>query len=88
VRYTEILAKAYLIQIYFSVFQKLGDNSRFVDGAKYWNVFGFNVDAKNPPKPELRIHVRLYYSTVGKPLDYCQSPYELIECILHAIIGM
>ncbi|KAF9506916.1 hypothetical protein BS47DRAFT_364425 [Hydnum rufescens UP504] len=31
--------------------------------------------------------MRLYYSTVGKPLYNCETPYELIECILHAIIG-
>jgi len=33
------------------------------------------------------VHVRLYYSTIGQPLDNCQTPYELIECVLHAMIG-
>jgi len=67
-------------------FQKLGDNRRFVDGATFWNVFGSVLEG-DPPKPEIRVHVRLYYSTVGQPLDNCQTPYELFECILHAMIG-
>jgi len=39
------------------------------------------------PKPEIRVHVHLYYSTIGQPLDNRRAPYELIECILHAMIG-
>jgi len=64
--------------------QPLGDNSRFVNCATAWDPFGGQVTTRNP---ELRVHMRLYYSTVGKPLYNCETPYELIECILHAIIG-
>jgi hypothetical protein len=66
--------------------QKLGDNSRFVVGAIFWDVFG-RGQGVGRPEPEIRVHVRLYYSTVGKPLHECGTPYELLECILHAMIG-
>ncbi|KAF9518873.1 hypothetical protein BS47DRAFT_163746 [Hydnum rufescens UP504] len=65
-------------------FQSLGDNSRFVNGASPWDPFKTEVTTR---KPELRVHRHLYYSTVGKPLYNCKTPYELIECILHAMIG-
>ncbi|KAF9520272.1 hypothetical protein BS47DRAFT_748180 [Hydnum rufescens UP504] len=64
--------------------QRLDDNSRWLKGVTAWDPFGGNDP---PPEPELRAHVRLYYSTFGHPFSNCKMLHELLECILHARIG-
>jgi len=71
--------------IYVRAFQKLGDNERFVNDATFRNVFG-RVQGPEP-KPEMRVHVRLYYSAIGQPFDNCQTPYELLKRIFHSMVS-
>ena len=40
------------------------------------------------PKPEMRIHTRHLYKSIGRDLLSASSPHELLEGILHAMIGV
>ncbi|TDL29912.1 hypothetical protein BD410DRAFT_893123 [Rickenella mellea] len=56
------------------------------EDAKYWHPWE-DMQPKEDPKPELREHVRLMFESEGKPLSQASSPRELLEAILHAIVG-
>ncbi|GJJ13659.1 hypothetical protein Clacol_007915 [Clathrus columnatus] len=40
-----------------------------------------------PEVPEERVHVRLLISTQGVPLEHARGPKQLLQAILHAMIG-
>jgi hypothetical protein len=40
------------------------------------------------PRPEKRVHMRHLYKTIGRDLPSASSPRELLEGILHAMIGV
>ncbi|GJJ08913.1 hypothetical protein Clacol_003133 [Clathrus columnatus] len=40
-----------------------------------------------PEVPEERVHVRLFISTQGVPLEHARGPRQLLQAILHAMIG-
>ncbi|GJJ15857.1 hypothetical protein Clacol_010135 [Clathrus columnatus] len=49
--------------------------------------------SSNPPitvelnEPEERVHVRLLISTQGVPLEHARGPRQLLQAVLHAMIG-
>jgi Fungal protein kinase len=52
-------------------------------GATEWNPFKDDTAWKIEP----RVHIRQYYSTVGNPLNSCDTPYAFFLSIIHAMIG-
>ena len=70
-----------------------GSTMRFMNGAKFWNVFG-REEGRPDPEPEDRGLHCIALSGEGKalidvdnPVGGTPSPGELLESILHAIIG-
>jgi hypothetical protein len=50
-----------------------------------WPAFG---TAYPGSKPEQRTFIRVAFGTLGKPLETAEGPRQLVESVLHAIIGM
>jgi hypothetical protein len=46
------------------------------------------AEAGTDPEPEERVHVRHLFKTEGRDLLDAVSPHELLEGILHAMIGV
>ncbi|KAJ7083688.1 hypothetical protein B0H15DRAFT_802729 [Mycena belliarum] len=57
------------------------------ENMKYWNVFGEDTSEGKPPKPEKRVHMRSITDTQGLPLRSASGPRELVEALVHAMIG-
>ena len=60
---------------------------------KYWNFwmseqYPRRAEAGTDPEPEERVHVRHLFKTEGRDLLVAVSPHELLEGILHAMIGV
>ena len=59
------------------------------DPRKYWNdSMSSKYDAPTDNKPEERVQIRYLFRTEGRDLLDASSPHELLEGILHAMIGV
>ena len=57
---------------------------------KFWNIWQYpaSAEASTGPEPEDRVQIRHLFKTEGRDLLDAASPHELLEGILHAMIGM
>jgi hypothetical protein len=58
-------------------------------GSTFWNVFRHEgLSTENENKPEARFHSRSVFATEGRNLLDASSPKELLQGILHGMIGV
>jgi hypothetical protein len=60
---------------------------------KYWNIWNFgqypaHAEAATDPEPEERVQIRHLFKTEGRDLLDATSPHELLEGVLHVMIGV
>lgn len=67
--------------------QKLWSNASLLEGSTPWTSPLDSKDKTSGHKEE-RERFRMYYETIGTHLDEVKTPYEMLETVLHGIIGL
>jgi hypothetical protein len=56
------------------------------DPSKFWEVG--ETFSKHPESPDLRCLIRTIYTTQGRKIYELESPYHVLQAILHAMLGL
>ncbi|KAF8305176.1 hypothetical protein DL93DRAFT_2089750 [Clavulina sp. PMI_390] len=69
--------------------QELDSNEFFYKNGhlRDWHIFIHDDEEPSPFFHAILVHLVMYFKTVGTPLRYATTPYELLTAVLHAMLA-